>query len=81
MSRTFVACKGKTACQENDTHCITCGRSLDEIYATRDLVEALVEFSEKMRYQNSDMFFEYVVNKASKKLAYIQKQADETENI
>lgn len=75
MAIMFVACKGKTACHENETRCLSCGRSLDEIYATRALVDALVNFAQTMGYQNSETFFDYVTAKASKKLQYLQQQA------
>lgn len=75
MSRLFVTCKGKTACVENETECRTCGRSLDEIYGTRALIDELAEFVEKMGYANSDMFLEYVANKAAKKIRFKQQEA------
>jgi len=74
MSRLFQHCKGKTACQETDTECRTCGRSLEEIYGARALVDELVSFAQKMEYQNGDSFFEYVAAKASKKFAHQQQQ-------
>lgn len=75
MSKLFVACKGKTACQENDDECRTCGRSLKEIYGTRDLINELSDFVDKMGYINSDTFLEYIANKAAKKIRYQQQEA------
>lgn len=75
MERLFIACKGKTACHETETHCLSCGRSLEEITAIRKLVEEMAIFASKMGYQNSDVFFDYLTNKASKKLIYLQQQA------
>lgn len=70
MSKMFVACKGKIACQENDSGCRTCGRSLDEIYGTRALIDELVRYAQRMNYQNADTFFEYIAAKAAKKFNY-----------
>jgi len=78
MSKLFIACKGKTACQENEAECRTCGRSLDEVYGTRALVEELANFALKMGYDNCDTFLEYVANKAAKKIYYLQLEADNT---
>ena len=75
MSKMFVRCMGKTACQENDVECRTCSRSLEEIYGTRNLVDELVRFAQKMGYQNTDIFFEYVADKTDKKTSYLQQQA------
>lgn len=74
MQKFFVRCMGKTACQETDELCRTCGRSLDEIYDTRSLIENLVSFTEKMGYENTDAFFQYVAAKAEKKSNYIRKK-------
>lgn len=75
MVKKFVACKGKTACHENDTQCLSCGRSIDEIYGTRALVDALVNFAQTMGFQNSEAFFDYVTTKAAKKLNHLKQQA------
>ncbi len=75
MVNQFVACKGKTACHENETRCLSCGRSLDEIYGTRALVDALVSFVQTMGYQNCDTFFDYVTTRASKKLNHLNQTA------
>lgn len=78
MSKLFVPCMGKTACQENETECRTCGRSLDEIYVTRELVDGLVRFSQQMGYQNAEIFFQYVASKATKKSSYLMEQMGNT---
>lgn len=74
MSRQFVACKGKTACQENDSQCLSCGRDLNEVYGLRALIDNIALFAQKMEYQNSEEFFEYLTSKAQKKLAHINQQ-------
>jgi len=76
----FLRCLGKTACQENDTQCRTCSRSLEEIYGTRSLIDELVGFAQKMGYQNSDTFFEYIAAKASKKINVTQQPIDNRVN-
>jgi len=76
MTKIFIRCLGKTACQEDDTQCRTCGRSLDEIYTTRTLVDNMVKFAEKMGYQNSEAFFEYIAAKSAKKSNFLQQQAN-----
>jgi hypothetical protein len=65
---------GKTACQENADGCRTCGRGTEEIYGTRALVDELAKFAQRMGYQNPDVFFQYVADKAEKKLAHMQQQ-------
>lgn len=74
MTRQFITCKGKTACRENDTQCLTCGRDLDEVYGLRALIDNIAVFAQQMDYQNSEEFFEYLAAKAKKKLAYIKQQ-------
>lgn len=68
---------GKTACRENEVECRTCGRTLDEIYGTRQLVDDLVRFAQEMGYTNTDVFFKYVADKAAKKTSYLQQKAAE----
>ena len=75
MSKMFIRCMGKTACQEDETHCRTCGRTIEEIYETRALVDGLVNFAKEMGYQNADMFFEYVADKTAKKANHLEHQA------
>lgn len=79
MSKIFVRCMGKTACYETEGQCRTCGRSLDEIHNTRALIDNLVSFTQRMGYENTDAFFEYVAAKAAKKSDYLRdngKQLD-----
>lgn len=74
MTKQFVACKGKTACREDEKQCLTCGRELDEIYGSRALIDSIAVFAQQMDYSNSEEFFEYLASKAKKKLAYIRQQ-------
>ena len=77
MSKPFIACKGKTACQEDDLYCRTCGRSLEEIYTTRLLIDELAQFLLSMNYSNSEEFLEYVVKKATKKFHSLESKAEQ----
>jgi hypothetical protein len=72
MTKMFVPCQGKTACRENNIQCLTCGRSLDEIYTTRSLIDALASFAHTMGYQNAETFFQYVSGKAHKKFDHYE---------
>ncbi len=69
MAHLFNRCKGKTQCRENETECRTCGRSLDEIYTTRRLIDGLANFIVSMGYENINDFMSYVTSKVSKKVA------------
>lgn len=71
MARPFNACKGKTLCLENEFECRTCGRSLDEIYTTRRLVDELANFMVDMDYSNTNEFIHYVIHKVSKKVDHL----------
>lgn len=64
----FVSCKGLTACRDDGTRCLTCGRSLDEIARTRALIDALAEFVCAQGYDNVEEFSAYVVGKVGKKV-------------
>lgn len=78
MSRQFTNCKGKTLCLENETECRTCGRSLEEIYETRRLIDELATFVADMDYENLEDFMYYVVNKAVTKASYLEDQKRES---
>ena len=71
MTHLFNGCKGKTLCRENETECSTCGRSLDEIYTTRRLIDGLANFIVDMGYKNMNDFLIYVASKVSKKIAHL----------
>lgn len=78
MARLFNSCKGKTWCRENGTECLTCDRSLDEIYTTSRLIDGLANFIVSMGYENINDFMSYVTSKVSKKVAHLNtdKQQD-----
>ena len=71
MARIFNSCKGKTLCRENETGCRTCGRSLEEIYTTRRLIDGLAHFIVNMGYANINDFMSYMTSKVTKKVAHL----------
>jgi hypothetical protein len=66
--RPFTPCKGQTACRDDGTRCLTCGRSLDELARTRELIDALADFVCAQDYADVDAFSVYVVSKVGKKV-------------
>jgi hypothetical protein len=66
----FTPCQGKNACVEKGDICITCGRSLDEIARTRQLIDALSELALEMDYSNAEEFATYIGSKVQKKIRY-----------
>ena len=50
----FSPCTGE--CTEEGTHCEGCGRSHEEIAEMRILVAGLIEFANKMNYENYQDF-------------------------
>lgn len=71
--RSFTPCKGKTACRDDGTNCLTCGRSLNEIEETRRLIDALADLAVSQQYENVEEFFSYVAGKAESKVNYRKK--------
>lgn len=69
MSR-FRPCAGKTACRDDSTTCLTCGRSLAAIGETRRLIDALTELALAQDYDNADEFAAYVAKKVEKKVRH-----------
>ncbi|MGB5276617.1 MAG: hypothetical protein WBO73_10360 [Gammaproteobacteria bacterium] len=74
MSRPFTRCKGKTMCNENETECRTCGRTLEEIYTTRRFTDELANFIVDMDYDNVNDFMYYLLNKVTTKVSYLGDQ-------
>lgn len=50
----FSPCTGK--CTDEGTHCEGCGRSHEEVAEMRILVAGLIEFANKMNYENYQDF-------------------------
>ena len=68
----FSACRGPDFCTEGGTHCEGCGRSQEEIAETRQLVDELVRFAQKMDYENVEEFTGFVAIRAAKKFRFQQ---------
>jgi predicted Fe-S protein YdhL (DUF1289 family) len=66
----FTPCKGKTACRDDGVLCLTCGRTLAEIEALRQLIDALAEHALRQDYANVAEFAAYVAGKVEKKVAH-----------
>lgn len=70
----FKPCLGKTACAENETHCLTCGRALTTIARTRELVDDLVALAMEEDYDNVEDFMAYISRRVCKKIDHLQHQ-------
>ena len=68
----FTPCKSRDDCNYNETHCLSCRRSIEEINAVRELTSDLAlrlnNMINKMQYDNPDEFVSYVLRKTEKKL-------------
>ncbi len=67
---SFIPCKGKTACHDDGTSCLACGRSLNEIEETRRLIDALAELAIAQQHENVEEFVSYVARKVESKVNY-----------
>lgn len=68
----FKPCQGKTACRDNGTHCLTCGRDIQEIERLRQLIDQLASLALDYEYENLHEYSSYVVKKVQKTVAYRQ---------
>ncbi|MGD8999686.1 MAG: hypothetical protein PVF75_04665 [Granulosicoccaceae bacterium] len=64
----FTQCINRNACNEDGTHCRACGRSHEEIQATRELTSQVAEFVKRMAYENPQDFLAYLQRKVEKKI-------------
>lgn len=55
-------------CTEAETHCEGCGRTHVEIAETKKMVKVLVDFAQKMSYENSEDFVSFIGQSVLKKL-------------
>ncbi len=55
-------------CTEDGTHCRGCGRSHQEIAETKQMIMQLVDFAQKMGYENHEEFADFVGKSLLKKL-------------
>ncbi|MBI5937803.1 MAG: hypothetical protein HY850_08145 [Betaproteobacteria bacterium] len=68
--KPFTPCRGKTACRDDGVACLTCGRGLQEVEATRRLIDALAELAVQYEYENPAEFVAYVASKVGKKVRH-----------
>ncbi|NBC46691.1 MAG: hypothetical protein GVY22_01605 [Gammaproteobacteria bacterium] len=74
MSR-FEPCHGKDACRDDGEHCLTCGRSLNEIARLRAGIDALAMLALEAGYDNSEEYAQYVARKLFKTINHRREQA------
>ena len=70
----FSPCRGGDFCTKEGTHCQGCGRSHDEVAATKALVAAVMNYALKMDYENIDEFTTFVAERAAKKVRAAQSE-------
>jgi len=56
------------ACTKDGTHCQGCGRSHDEIAATKAIVKSAVDFIQQQQYDNPEEFVASISKSILKKL-------------
>lgn len=73
----FKPCVGRLACAEGITHCMSCGRPIDHVVRTRQVVNDLAELIMDADYDNVEEFLEYIVSKTKKKINHRREHASE----
>jgi iron only hydrogenase large subunit-like protein len=66
------------ACTHDGTHCQGCGRSHEEVAATKALVASVVQFTLDNEFENIEEFTTYVAIKAARKVraALAEREGD-----
>ena len=59
----FKSCKGKNECRDDGVNCLVCGRSLEEVAHTQQLVQGLTDLALAKGYENIDDFADYVARR------------------
>lgn len=72
--KQFTPCQGKTACRDDGTRCLTCGRSLDEISRLREALDQLANLALDYDYANSDEYTAYIARKVEKMIDYRRQE-------
>ena len=67
-SKPFTKCRGKLYCRDNGEQCLSCGRSFEEIAATRDLIEKMARTAQDLNHEDPEAFLFYVMEKSLKKV-------------
>lgn len=68
----FSPCNGE--CTDEGARCEGCGRSREEVEATRALVESIAGFAAQMGYENINEFTQFVAKKAAGKAMLMKMQ-------
>lgn len=55
-------------CTDQGTHCEGCGRTHEEIAETKKMIGVLVNFAQKMDYENHEDFANFIGKSVLKKL-------------
>lgn len=55
-------------CTDQGTHCEGCGRSLEEIAETKNLIMSAVAFAQAQGYENHEEFADFIGKQIVKKL-------------
>lgn len=71
----FSPCNGD--CTEEGTICEGCGRTREEVDATRALVDGIARFAAEMGYENINDFTQFVAKKATGKAMLMKMQRGE----
>lgn len=64
----FKPCISRLACTEVGTHCKSCGRPIEYVNRTRQLINELTQLALDADYANTDDFLNYVHSKTRKKI-------------
>ena len=70
----FSPCRGGDSCTQDGTHCQGCGRSHEEIAATREVIDTIAQYALKMGYDNVEEFAMFVSAKAAGKARMLKMQ-------
>ena len=70
---SFKSCINRNACNDDGVRCRSCGRTLDEIIKTKEVVDNVFNFIREMDYDNSDEFMAYLSRKISKKINHAKQ--------
>jgi hypothetical protein len=66
----FNPCQGKSACRDDGTRCLTCGRDLQEIERLRGLLDQLASLAMDYDYENVEAYAGYISRKLIKTIRY-----------
>lgn len=72
----FRSCVGRNACRDDATgeNCLTCGRSMAEVLATRAAVEQVSSLVLEQGYENVDEFLSWLTRKVTRKVAHVRRE-------